>query len=108
MNECLTSRLFGVTVRDDHCALENHSRSLPDTRLLFRAGELLARGQVPNTHWVGRLTALSGGVRGIVAGDHSALGGQNQARQLEPAVGSSDGAPSVRSLDANQMLCEAD
>ena len=66
----------------------------PETHLLFRAGELLARAQVPNTIVdiikVGRLTALSkpnGGVRGIVARDviHR-LVAKTMARQLGPAI----------------------
>ena len=68
--------------------------SPPDTHLLFRAAELLARAQVPNTIVdiirVGRLTALSkpdGGVRGIVAGDViRRLVAKTMARQLGPAV----------------------
>ena len=99
--------------------------SPPDTHLLFRAGELLARAQVPNTIVdiirVGRLTALSkpdGGVRGIVAGDViRRLVAKTMARQLTPAVEAATVAHqcalSTRAgcecvAHSLQMMCETD
>ena len=99
--------------------------SAPDTHLLFRAGELLARAQVLNTIVdiirVGRLTALSepdGGVRGIVAGDVILrLVAKTMVRQLGPAVEAAT-APHQHALSTRagcecvahslQTMCEVD